>query len=145
MNAASRQKHVYDHRLRVLIHKTGDINVALKLDIPRSTATSWLKTPPRPVISHECCNMTDIEVRANLLKLQRRVKVLTAVMILLLTVIRLFRITLNYKRLSEGKSKNRLLHTIERAQRFLPLKIILKILGLSSSRYHSWMRAKDNN
>ena len=130
----SNPRRSYDPSLRELVRETGNIGVALKLGVPRSTAMSWRTSPARPVISHELFDRTDDEVRARILKLEKQVKVLMAIMLLLLTVVRSLRHKLNWERLPEGKAKRRLLLAIERARGNLPRRATLPIVGLSSTR-----------
>jgi hypothetical protein len=42
MPTTARPQQRYDHRLRDLVHRTGDVTVATNLGIPRSTARGWL-------------------------------------------------------------------------------------------------------
>ena len=46
------------------------------------------------------------------------------------------------RRLPDGKQKDLLLLAIGRASKSLPLKAVLKVIGLSAARYHSWRRAQ---
>jgi hypothetical protein len=43
----------YDHRLRDLVQRTGDLTIAIDLGIPRSTARGWLGARPSAVVSLE--------------------------------------------------------------------------------------------
>ena len=43
-------------------------------------------------------------------------------------------------RLSEGTTKLQLLRAIERSRSYLPLRAVLKVIGLSHARYHDWIR-----
>ena len=40
-----------DHRLRELVHGTGDVTIATDLGVPRSTARGWLGKTPNVVVS----------------------------------------------------------------------------------------------
>jgi transposase InsO family protein len=145
MTTKIQPKHVYDHRLRNLVRETGNIDIALKLGVPRSTATGWLTAPMRPVISHELSDLSDVQIQARILKLEARLKIVTAIMILLLAVLRVFRHKLDWERLPEAETKEIFLRAIERACRHLPLTSVLSIIGLSATRYHTWTRAMHNN
>lgn len=46
-----RQQRTYDHRLRELVRETGDLTVATKLGVPRSTAAGWLRGGKQDVIT----------------------------------------------------------------------------------------------
>src|SRR5215470_17878157 len=41
----------YDHRLRELVQRTGDLTIATDVGVPRSTARGWLRTAPTVVVS----------------------------------------------------------------------------------------------
>ena len=41
----------YDHRLRELVQRTGDLTIATDLGVPRSTTRGWLRTAPTVVVS----------------------------------------------------------------------------------------------
>jgi hypothetical protein len=42
MPTIARSQQRYDHRLRNLVERTGDVTVATDLGVPRSTARGWL-------------------------------------------------------------------------------------------------------
>ena len=47
----------YDHRLRRLIQKTGDLDLAVRYGVPRSTARGWLKQASTDVVSIDVLDM----------------------------------------------------------------------------------------
>ena len=49
MPTTARAQQRYDHRLRHLVQRTGDVTVAANLGVPRSTARGWLGAPPTVV------------------------------------------------------------------------------------------------
>jgi putative transposase len=61
---------------------------------------------------------------------------------LLLALLRASSFSLSGIRLPEGKAKAGILRAVTSAEAFLPLPIILRILGLESGRYHAWRRAE---
>jgi hypothetical protein len=103
-----------------------------------------MNSPVQDVVTHEVFDLDDLQVRRRILNLERRLRIVTATMELLLILVRTFRIRLDYERLPGGESKQKLLRTINRAHKVLPLKSVLRILKLSSSRYHAWKRADEN-
>jgi transposase InsO family protein len=74
MTTTSRPQQRYDHRLRDLIQRTGDLTIATDLGVPRSTARGWLGAAPTAVVSLEVANLTELELRQEILKLRRRVE-----------------------------------------------------------------------
>ncbi len=136
------RKQVYDHRLRKLVHQTGDIGIATDLGVPRSTAAGWLRGDSRPVVSMEVLDMAEADLRAEVAKLRRRVRVLSAVVGLLVALLR--RSDRGPVRVDVGDraTRARLLRAADRARKVLPASAVLKILGISSSRYGAWVRAE---
>src|SRR5881392_656001 len=53
MSTAARVQQRYDHRLRNLVQRTGDVTIATDLGVPRSTARGWLGQGPKVVVSLE--------------------------------------------------------------------------------------------
>src|SRR6266852_1541183 len=51
MPTTARLQQRYDHRLRRLVHRTGDVTLATDLGVPRSTARGWLAAAPKVVVS----------------------------------------------------------------------------------------------
>src|SRR5882762_5923674 len=57
MATTGRAQQRYDHRLRDLVHGTGDVTIATDLGVPRSTARGWLGKVPKVVVS---LDVTDV-------------------------------------------------------------------------------------
>ena len=70
----------------------------------------------------------------------RRVQKLTALLRVLLVVLRMSGYSLNQARLPDGSQKRALLHAIDRSRSALPLRSVLRVIRLSQSRYHVWNR-----
>ena len=98
----ARAQQRYDHRLRELVQRTGDLSIAADLGVPRSTARGWLRTPPTVVVGLEAANLTELELRQEVLKLQRRVQKLAALLRLALVLLRVSGFTLSGERLPDG-------------------------------------------
>lgn len=76
----ARPQQRYDHRLRELVHRTGDLTIATDLGVPPSTARGWLGTAPTVVVSLEVADLTELELRQEVLTLRRRVQKLAALL-----------------------------------------------------------------
>ena len=74
-------------------------------------------------------------------KLDRRVRILAAVVRILLAMLRASGFTLAGERLPEGAAKAGILRAITSAKAFLPLAVIFRIVHLEPGRYHRWNRA----
>jgi hypothetical protein len=53
MTTTSRPQQRYDHRLRDLVQRTGDLTITTDLGVPRSTARGWLRAAPTMMVSLE--------------------------------------------------------------------------------------------
>ena len=51
MTTSPRTQRAYDHRLKDLVRETGDIRLATKQGIPRSTARGWRRWPRKNVVT----------------------------------------------------------------------------------------------
>jgi len=80
MPTTARSQQRYDHRLRNLVQHTGDVTVATDLGVPRSTARAWLRATPTAVVGLDVLDLTEPELRREILKLRRRVQKLTALL-----------------------------------------------------------------
>jgi hypothetical protein len=78
MTTAARPQQRYDHRLRDLVQRTGDVTIATDLGVPRSTARGLLGKAPNVVVSVHVADLKMPELQQETLKLRRRVKKLTA-------------------------------------------------------------------
>ncbi len=82
------------------------------------------------------------DLRGRIAHLERRPAILTAVLRLVLAVLRLSRFKVEFSRVPEATDKRPLLAAVERARRSMPLSAALRVLGLSSPHYHAWVRAR---
>ncbi len=57
MTSTTRTQNKYDHLLREHVRSTGDINHAIRLGVPRSTARGWVKSAPAEVITLDVVDM----------------------------------------------------------------------------------------
>ena len=129
----------YDHRLRRLIQNTGDLELAVRHGVPRSTARGWLKQSRTDVVSIDVLDMDAEALQRELLFLRRRVSRLLSLLHLVVVAIRVLDFSLDRVRIPEGARKQRLLRAIERTRTHLRLRDVLKLIGMSSTRYHAWL------
>src|SRR5712692_9381824 len=120
MPTTARPQRRYDHRLRNLVQRTGDVTVATNLGVPRSTARGWLAAAPTVVVCLEA-DLTEPELRQEVLKLRRRVQKLTALLRLVLALLRTSGVRLTEERLPDGSDKIRIMRAVDRARAFVPL------------------------
>ena len=140
--AASQTRRVYDHRIREQVLRTGIRCLPRHLAIPRSTVGTWRRRGLRPVVTIEPFDQDRQQLLDTIAKLDRRARVLAAVVRILLALLRASGFSLaGGQRLPEGNAKAAILRAITSANPFLPLAMILRIAHLEPGRYHVWKRA----
>ena len=140
-NMASLKRRFYDHRIRAAICASGNPNLFPELEIPSATAATWVRRGPRDVVELEATGDLSVALVERVRKLERRVAVLVAVAHLLQMMLRLSGFRFEWSRVPDADAKKAVLRTISAARPALPLRAVLRILKMSSSRYHVWKRA----
>jgi hypothetical protein len=115
-------------------------DVATSLGIPRSTARGWLGAAATVVVCLDVADLTEPELRQEVLKLRRRVQKLTALLRLALALRRTSGFRLTGARLPDGRAKMRIRRAVDQARAYLPLRAVLRFLRVSPSRFHAWRR-----
>ena len=87
MTTTGRPQQRYDHRLRHLVQRTGDVTIATDLGVPRATARGWLGQAPKVVVSLDVTDLRAAELQQEVLALRRRVKKLAALLRLALALL----------------------------------------------------------
>ena len=134
-------RRAYDHRLRDHVVRSGARSLASHVLIPRSTISTWQRRGLRPVVTIEPLEQDRQHLLESIVKLDRRARVLAAVVRLLLLLVRVSGFSLAGRRLPEGAAKADVLRTIESTQTILPLALILRVLRLENARFHAWRHA----
>ena len=88
MTTTARPQQRYAPRLWDLVQRTGEMTLATDLGVPRSTAREWLGAVPTVVGSLDVVDLTEPELRQEIVKLRRRVEKLAALLRLALAVLR---------------------------------------------------------
>jgi putative transposase len=140
MTTTSRPQQRYDHRLRDLVRRTGNLTFATDLGVPRSTARGWLGAAPNVVVSWEVADLTEPELRQEIVKLQRRLEKLAALLRLALALLQTSGFTLSGARLPDGAAKMRILRAVDRARECIPSRVVLRFLRMSPGRFQAWRR-----
>src|SRR5262245_1173261 len=135
MPTAARVQKCYDHRLRNLVQRTGDVTIATDLGVPRSTARGWPGQAPKVMIGLDVTDQRAAELQHEVVELRRRVKKLTALLRLALALRRSSGFTLTHARLPDGHAKIRILRAVDRARAFVSLRVLLQFLRVSPSRF----------
>jgi hypothetical protein len=124
MPSTSRPQRRYDHRLRELVQRTGDLTIATELVVPRSTARGWLLAAPAVIVSLELTNLAEAELRQEILKLQRRVEKLAALLRLALALLHTSGFRLSRARVPKEEDKLRILRAVDQARTCIPLRAL---------------------
>jgi hypothetical protein len=95
MTTTTQPQQRYDHRLRDLVRRTGDVTFATDLGVPRSTARAWLGAVPTVVVSLDVAALTEPALRQEILKLRQRVQKLAALLRLVLALLQASRFTVS--------------------------------------------------
>ena len=140
MPTTTRLQRRYDHRLRNLVQTTGDLELAIRHGVPRSTARGWRTKTTTEVVSLDVLELDTIRLQHEVIRLRRRIARLVSLLRLVLIVLKVSGISFARVRLSEGTAKLQLLRAIERSRAHLPLRTVLRVIDLSHARYHDWIR-----
>jgi len=138
MTSTNRTQQRYDHRLRDLVRSSGNIKHATQLGVPRSTADGWLTSNQVEIVTVDIFDMDILSLQKEVLVLRNRIKWIVALFRLVVALMKVSGFSLDNSRLPDGSKKTRLLRAIELSLSVLPLRVALRILRLSPSRYHSW-------
>ena len=136
----AQSRRTYDHRIKQAILESGDRNLFPELKIPESTVRSWIHRGVSDAVTSDLVDCDRSTLVAEIHALRQRAALLSAVVGLLVTMIRVSKNHLDYERHADGVSKAVLLRAVDRASRVLPLSSALRLVRLSPSRYHSWRR-----
>lgn len=132
-----RTQRRYDHRIVELVRSTVDIGIATKLGIPRFTAAGWLRLARASVVVVAPGAESPDDLRHQIAALERRVRQLAAILRIVFTLFRILHIDLACVRIA-GEENRKLLRVIERTKGALGLRKVLRLFGLSPSRFHAW-------
>jgi transposase InsO family protein len=150
---ASQSRRTYDHRIKQAILESETRDLFPELEIPKSRASgagqalatasaatirSWIHRGLADVVTSELIPCDRAVLISEIHALRQRTALLTAVVGLLVAMLRVSKNRLDYERYADGPSKVLLLRAIERSSKVLSLGSALRVARLSPSRYHSW-------
>jgi transposase InsO family protein len=92
------------------------------------------------VVCLTAADLTELELRQEILTLRRRVQKLAALLRLALVLLHVSGFRLIGERLPDGRDKLRILRALDQARACVPLRALLRLLRLSPSRFHAWRR-----
>ena len=120
---------------------------SLELSAASRTITAWIAlenvgntTTVSNVISLDVLSMSEDTLRQEVLTLRRQNARLFAILRLLVVLVKVAGASLARRRVATCAKKKLLLRAVARSRDALSLRTALRLLGLSSSRYHTWKR-----
>ncbi len=139
----SSTQRVYDYRLREQIVRTGNPDLFPEREIPRGTILTWLRRGMPEVVWLDEPDGDNARLRERVARLERRVSMLTALLRLTLTMLRVLVLGshVDAKRISSAAHRQSLLSALEHARRVMPVSAALRVLRISSSSVSEWKRA----
>jgi len=123
-----------------MVSESKDPNLFPTLNIPKSTATGWIKKGMTEVVTLNELDKNQVELLLENQSLKKQVDELKASYALSCFTFKLFGLQIQYLRLPFAEAKAMLLSAIEGAREVLSLKAALSAIGLTSSRFHSWKK-----
>ncbi|HJL16052.1 MAG TPA: hypothetical protein RMH99_10360 [Sandaracinaceae bacterium LLY-WYZ-13_1] len=138
MPASARKQ--YDHRIRQAIVKTGDPGLFPSSQSPESSKRSWLSRGVGDVVTLDARDTELVELHAQVAKLEKKVSNLSAVVRLLVTLVRVTGMSLGETRLPSAESKRRVLRAVGRAEDAIGRPAALRVVGLTPARAREWTR-----
>ena len=143
MMRTHRVRRSYDHRLRDAIAATGNADLFRDVAIPASTRRTWARGKIRPVVASVDVELEVYELLEQVDSLRQRAKVQAAIIGLLVRVLRLRGGKFDADRVPDGLTKSAVLRAITSASGLLSLGTSLRIVGVSTARYHAWRRKEE--
>ena len=108
--------------------------------MPRSTARGWLTSTRAEIVTLDVVDMDAFILQQEVVALRARVERLVAFLRLVVVLLKVSGFSLACTRFPDAAVKVLLLRAVDRSRSVLPLRTVLRVLRLSSSRYHSWKR-----
>jgi len=88
----------------------------------------------------EVLELDTVRLQHEVILLRRRIARLGSLLRLVVIVLKVSGVSLARFRLPDGFAKQQLLRAIERSRSHLPLRTVLRVIGVSHGRYHDWIR-----
>ena len=143
MNRTQRVRRSYDHRLRDAIAATGNAYLFRNVPIPASTRRTWARGEVRPVVAAVDVELEVYELLEQVDQLRQRAKQQAAIIGLLVRLLNVRGGKLDGDRIPDGASKSAILRAVASGSKLLALDTVLRIVGISSARYHAWRRKEE--
>ena len=131
----------YDHRLKLAIIESQNPNLFPQLQIPRNTAMEWIRHGIRDVVTIPEASYDSEHLLVNYQNLKNELEQVKVKFELSWTTFRMFGYQIQYKRIDSIEHKRQLVDTIKKFKQVISLEICLTVIGLSSARFHQWVKS----
>ena len=131
---------VYDHRLKLAIIESENLDLFPQLQIPRNTAIQWLRHGIRDVVTIPEASFDDELLLISYQNIKNVLEQVKAKFELSWTTFRMFGYQIQYKRLDSVEHQRQLVDTIIKFKQVISLEICLTVIELSSARFHQWVK-----
>ena len=126
----------------------GDPEIAAEFRRPRSMAFGWMRSGYGPVVTADVLDMVHPRPQAEVLKLRRRARMLSAIVRLLVALLRALDVRLHWTRLLEGTEKAMLTashrphpaRTLAPGRSARPASIAVALPSVAPGRATMWAR-----
>ena len=88
MATTTRIQRRYDDRLRVLVQTTGDLDLAVRHGVPRSTARGWRTKTTTDVVSLDVLELDTVRLQHEVILLRRRITRLMSLLRIVIIVLK---------------------------------------------------------
>jgi hypothetical protein len=140
---ARRMRRRDDHRFREVVRETGDIELAVRNGVPRSTARDWSRLASPKVISLDVASMSEEKLRKEVIELRERNARLLAILRLVVVLLNVCELSLRHRRVPEREKKRQIIRAVDHSKGVLSFLSALRVIGLSRTRYHEWKREEE--
>ena len=100
-----RRRRRYDHRFREFVHETGDIELAVRNGVPRSTARDWSQLASPKVVTLDIASMSRQDLQREVIELRERNARLVAILRLVVVLLKVCDISLVRRRVPSGQKE----------------------------------------
>ena len=136
MEQSSVIRRTYDHRLKNSVACSRNSNLFPELAIPKRTTSRWASGGRLSVVTAPEFGEDHFNLLAKVKELEERCRGLTAILTLVKDTFNIFGLSIDWSRLPDGESKQKLIVAVDSCSTKVPLGLCLKEIGLSSSRYY---------
>jgi hypothetical protein len=98
---ARRIRRRYDHRFRDIVRETGDVELAVRNGVPRSTARDWSRLASPKVITLDVASMSEDDLTREVLELRYRNARLLAILRLVVVLLKVCELSLSHRRVPD--------------------------------------------